>query len=111
MVEFSGLKVKLWAINAGLCPAIVHYLYGDPTYSIVYDIIKPYKNYPNYPKTIAYDRFNKAIWRLWIEVEYSFAIHQNLWTWNGFYLGLRLWQEAIISSAVLVILANSWTCI
>lgn len=110
MVELSGLEAKLRAINAGRRPAMALYLYGDPAYSTVYSIMGPYKNYPNYPRTAAYDRFNKAISRLRIEVEHGFAIHQNLWTWNSFHLGLRLQQGAVISYAVSVLLANAWTC-
>ena len=49
--------------------------------------------------------------RLRIEVEQGFALHQNLWTWNGFHLGLKLRQGAAVCYAVSVLLANIWTCI
>lgn len=49
--------------------------------------------------------------KLRIEVKYGFAIHQNLWTWNGFHLGLKLGQRVVVYYAVLVFLAtNAWTC-
>ena len=51
--------------------------YGDSAYSIVYNIIKPYKNFLNWPRTAAYNQFNKTISKLQIKVKYSFAIHQN----------------------------------
>lgn len=48
--------------------------------------------------------------RLRIEVEHGFAIHQNLWTWNGFHLGLKIRQAAAIGYAVSVLLSKIWTC-
>lgn len=110
MVELSGLEAKLRAVNTGRQPALALYLYGDPTYSTIYGIMGPYKNYPNQPRTAAHERFNKAMSRLRIEVEHGFAIHQNLWIWNGFHLGLKLWQGAAICYVVSVLLANAWTC-
>lgn len=71
----------------------------------------PYKNYFNRPRTLAHNCFNKAMSRLQIEVRYGFTLHQNLWTWNGFHLGLKLCQDAAICYAVSVFLANIWTCI
>lgn len=111
MVELSGLEARLRAVNAGRPPAMALYLYGDPAYSIIYGIMGPYRNYPNRPRTPAYDQFNKAMSRLRIEVEHGFAIHQKLWTWNGFHLGLKLRQGAAIGYAVSVLLANVWTCL
>ena len=111
MVELSGLEARLRAINAGRPPAMVLYLYGDPAYSTIYGIMGPYRNYPNRPRTPAHDQFNKAMSRLRIEVEHGFAIHQNLWTWNGFHLGLKLRQGAAVGYAVSVLLANVWTCL
>ncbi len=70
----------------------------------------PYKNYPGRPRTPAQEKFNKVISRLRIEVEHGFAIHQNLWTWNGFHLGLKIRQGAAIGYAVSVLLSNIWTC-
>lgn len=110
MVELSGLEGKLRSVNAGRRSARARYLYGDPAYSTIYGIMGPYKNYPNRPRTAAHERFNKTMSRLRIEVEHGFAIHQNLWTWNGFHLGLKLRQGAAICYAVSVLLANAWTC-
>lgn len=90
MVELFGLEVKHHTINAKYCLAIALYLYGDSTDSTIYDIIELYKNYPNHLRTAAYNQFNKAMSRLKIKIEYGFAIYQNFWTWNGFYLGLKL---------------------
>ena len=111
MVELSGLEARLRAVNAGRPPAMALYLYGDPAYSTIYGIMGPYRNYPNRPRTPAHDQFNKAMSRLRIEVEHGFAIHQNLWTWNGFHLGLKLRQGAAVGYAVSVLLANVWTCL
>ena len=66
----------------------------------------PYKNFPNRSRTPAHNRFNKAMAKLRIEVEHGFALHQNLWTWNGFHLGLKLRQGAAVCYAVSVLLAN-----
>lgn len=87
------------------------YLYGDPAYSTIYGIMGLYQNYPNRLRTPAHDQFNKAMSRLRIEVEHGFAIHQNLWTWNGFYLGLKLRQGVAVGYAVWVLLTNVWTCL
>ena len=71
--------------------------------------MEPYKNYPNHARTAAHNRFNKTISRLCIEVEHEFALYQNLWTWNGFHLDLKLCQGAAICYVVSVLLANIWT--
>lgn len=42
-------------------------------------------------------------------MEHGFALYHNLWTWNGFYLGLKFSQAARICYAVSVLLANIWT--
>ena len=110
MVEISGLVEKLRAVNGGRRPAHALYLYGDPAYCTVYGIMGPYKNYLGRPQTSAQEKFNKAMSRLRIEVEHGFAIHQNLWTWNGFHLGLKIRQGAAIGYAVSVLLSNIWTC-
>ncbi len=88
MVEMSDLEAKLQKINQKKRPAMALYLYEDLIYSTIYGIIEPYKNYFNRPRIPAYNCFNKAIAKLCIEVEHSFTLHQNLWTWNGFYFGL-----------------------
>lgn len=49
--------------------------------------------------------------RLRIEVEHGFAIHQNLWTWNGFHLNLKIRQGAAVEYTVSVLLSNIWTCL
>lgn len=54
------------------------YLHDNPTYSIVYNIMGSYQNYSNCPKTIAHNQFNKAKSKVLIDIEYGFAMHQNL---------------------------------
>lgn len=46
--------------------------------------------------------------KLRIEVEHGFALHQNLWIWNSFYLGLKLQQNAAVCYIIAVLLANAW---
>lgn len=48
--------------------------------------------------------------KLQIEFEYGFVKYQNQQIQNGFYSGLKLGQGAAICYAVLVLLANAWTC-
>ena len=110
IVEMSGLVKKLREVNGGRRPAHALYLYEDPAYCTVYGIMGPYKNYPGRPRTPAQEKFNKAISKLRIEVEHGFAIYQNLWTWNGFHLGLKICQRAAIGYAVSILLSNIWTC-
>ena len=90
MVELLELHKKLRAINAGRRPARVLYLYDDLEYCTIYGIMKPYRYYSNCLHTPAQDKFNKVMAILRIKVEHSFAIHQNLWTWNGFHLQLKV---------------------
>ncbi len=90
MVKLSGFEARLRAINAGCSLAMILYFYDDPAYFTIYGIMGPYQNYLNWPRTPTHDQFNKAMSHLHIEVEHGFAIHQNFWTWNGFYLGLKL---------------------
>ena len=111
MVEYPGLQENLRAVKAGRRPAHALYLYGNPAYSTVYGIMGPYKNYPGRPRTAAEDQFNKIMSELRIEVEHGFAIHQNVWAWNGFHLGLKICQGAAICYTVSVLLSNIWTCI
>lgn len=54
------------------------YLYEDLAYLIIYEIIGPYQNYLDWLRTPAYNWFIKIILKLRIEMEYKFAIHQNL---------------------------------
>ncbi len=110
MVELSGLAEKLRSVNGDRRPADALYLYGDPAYYTVYGIMGPYKNYPGRPRTPTQEKFNKAMAKLRIEVEHGFVIHQNLWTWNGFHLGLKIRQGAAVGYAVSVLLSNIWTC-
>lgn len=70
----------------------------------------PYKNYFGRHQTLAQKKFNKAITKLQIKVKHGFAIHQNLWTWNGFYLGLKISKKAVAEHAILVLILNIWTC-
>lgn len=69
---------------------IALYLYKNPTYCILYGIIKHYKNYYNWSKMTVYNLFNKIIAKLYIKVKYSFIIYQNFYTWNSFYLILKI---------------------
>lgn len=78
MVELLGLKAKLRTVNASCLLAMALYLYGNPAYSIIYGIMGPYQNYPNWPRTPTYNLFNKAISYLCIKVKHEFAIHKNL---------------------------------
>lgn len=78
MVEPSRLEIKLHTVNQENCSTITLYLYGNPVYAIIYQIMGPYKNYLGWPKTAVYNKFNKIILKLKIEREYSFTIHQNL---------------------------------
>lgn len=59
---------------------MIPYLYKNLAHYTLYDIMRPYKYYPYQPRTVAHNRFNKMMAKLRIEVEYGFALHQNLWT-------------------------------
>lgn len=109
MVKLSGLETKLRAVKSQQ-PNVALYLYDDPAYSTVYDIMGPYKNYPNWLKTTAHKRFNKVIFWLRIGIEYGVVIHQNLWTWNGFHLDLKFRQCITICYIDSVFIATIWTC-
>lgn len=80
MVKESDLAAKLQAINGGRRLAHALYLYGNLTYITIYEIMGPYKNYPSRSHTPTQEQFNKVMLRLRIEMEYDFAIYQNLWT-------------------------------
>lgn len=45
MVEFSGLKAKLYRIYLGRWAAQALYLHGNPAYFTIYKIMDLYKNY------------------------------------------------------------------
>ncbi len=111
MVEESSLAAKLQAVNRGCQPIYALYLYGNPAYTTIYGIMGPYKNYLSHSCTLAQEQFNKIMSRLQIEVEYGFAIHQNLWTWNRFHLGLKVSQGLPVYYAISVFLVNIWICI
>ena len=111
MVQLTELQEKLRTVNTGRRPALALYLYGDPAYSTVYGIMGPFKNHPGRLRTKEQNIYNKRMSKLRIEVEHGFALHQNLWTWNGFDLGLKLRQGAAVCYAVSVLLANIWTCL
>ncbi len=110
MVKPSGLAEKLRTVNRGCQAAHALYFYEDPAYSTIYGIMGLYKNFPSRSCTPAQDLFSKIMSRLQIEVEHGFVIHQNLWTWNGFHLGLKPSQRAEVCYAVSVFLASIWTC-
>lgn len=97
-------------INTSCAPVIALYFYSNPTYSTIYDIIDSYKNYLNYPKIVEHKQFNKVILRFRVKVDHGFAIHQNFWTWNGFYLRLKIQQGAEVGYAVLILLATVCIC-
>lgn len=109
IVELSGLEGKLKVMNIRRRPTQAFYSYGDPANPLVYKIIGPYKHYLGQSKTLAQNWFNKIISKLRIEVDYGFAIHQNLWTWNSFHLSLKLSQGATVCYAISVLLTNIWT--
>lgn len=111
IMGLSGLESKLREINSNRRPAHALYLYGDPAYCTIYGIMGPYKNYADRPRSEAHEQFNKAMSRVRIEVEHGFAIHQKLWTWNGFHLGLKLSPGAVVCYTISVLLANIWTCV
>lgn len=48
--------------------------------------------------------------KLSIEIKYGFMLHQNFWTWNGFYLELKFQQRAAVCYTVVVLLVNMWMC-
>lgn len=78
MVELSDIETKLFKVNYRRRLYITLYLYEDPTYYTVYDIMKPYKNYPNCLRIATHNWFNKLMAKLRIEIEYNFVRHQNL---------------------------------
>lgn len=77
MIELSSLKNKLGVMNIERKLIQTFYLYRDPAYLIVYNIIKPYKNYSGRPRTSVYNWFNKIISKLKIKIKHEFAIYQN----------------------------------
>lgn len=79
MVELSGLESKFRVINVGRRLDQAFYLYRDPIFSIVYNIIRLYKNYIGWPRTLTHNWFSKTMLKLKNEVEYKFTIYQNLW--------------------------------
>ena len=111
MVQMSQLQERLRAVNAGRPPSLALYLYGDPAYTTVYGIMGPFKNHQDRPRTSAQYAYNLRMSRLRIEVEHGFALHQNLWTMNGFHISLKVGQGAAVCYAVSVLLANIWTCL
>lgn len=55
-------------MNTRRRPAQALYLYRDPIYLIVYGILGSYKNYLGQLRTLAYNKFNKIMSNLKIEV-------------------------------------------
>lgn len=66
------------AINGVCQPVYTLYLYKNPTYSTIYDIMGLYKNYPQKSYTAIQEKFKKTMAKPQIEIEQGFAIHQNL---------------------------------
>ena len=78
IIKQSSLTKKLQAINGGWQSAYILYLYTNLAYSIIYKIMRPYKNYLSRPYTLIQNQFNKIILYLQIIIEYGFTIYQNL---------------------------------
>lgn len=106
IVEILSFIEKLGKMNRRQQPAYALYLYGDLTYYTIHSIIAFYKNYFGKPWTFTQKKFNKAMSRLRIKVEYHFTIYHNFWFWNNFYLGLKICQKVAIRYSVLVFLSN-----
>lgn len=106
MVEFSDMFEKLRVVNKCYWPIYTSYLYEDPAYSIVYSIMGPYKNYPQKSRIATEEKFNKTMAKLQIELEYGFAIYQNLQAWNNYYLQLKVLQGVVIRYVILAFLLN-----
>ena len=64
MVEPLSLETRLYEVNQGKHLAMALYLYKYPTYSTIYGIMGPYKNYSNWPKISVHNYFNKVIAKL-----------------------------------------------
>lgn len=77
MIELSSFEAKVGIINYRKLLFTALHLYSNLAYSIVYKIIKSYKNYLGLPKIAIYNRFNKMMLKRKIEVKYDFAIYQN----------------------------------
>lgn len=60
----SDLEIKIRAVNNNRRLAYTLYLYKDPAYYTVYEIIDPYKNYADKPRIEAHEQFNKAMSRV-----------------------------------------------
>lgn len=77
MIELSGFEAKVGIINYRKLLFTALHLYSNLAYSTVYKIIRSYKNYLGPPKITIYNRLNKIMLKLKIEVKYDFAIYQN----------------------------------
>lgn len=77
MVKLSDFEAKFCAININLPLAMALYLYNNPAYFTIYNIIGFYKNYLNQSKIVTYNQFNKAILKLYIKIKHDFAIYEN----------------------------------
>ncbi len=75
MIELSGLETKLRKVNQERRLTMALYLYRDPAYSTIEDIMESYKNYPNQIRTPVHNRFNKNMVKLHVEIEHSFAFY------------------------------------
>lgn len=78
MIELFGLAEKLRSVNGDWWPVNTLYLYRNPVYYTIYDIIGFYKNYSRKSWTPVQKKFNKAMAKLQIKAEYIFVIYQNL---------------------------------
>lgn len=88
------------------------WLYGDPAYQGSYGIMGSYRAFANRPVTHIQKKFNRRMSKLRIAVEHGFALHQNLWTFNGFRLGLKIEQSPVAAYYVVaVLLSNIYTCL
>lgn len=66
MVELLGLERRFCKVNQGKHLCMTLYLYKDPAYCTVYNIMGSYKNYLNRLRIAVYNQFNKAIAKLHI---------------------------------------------
>lgn len=78
IVELLDLEPKWHTVNERRYLAIILYLYDNPAYLTIYEIMRLYKNYLGRSKTIAYNRFSKIMAKLKIKIKHSFASHENL---------------------------------
>lgn len=71
--ELSSPKDKL--INTGYKLTWVFYLFENLFYLIIYNIIKPYKNYLKKRKFLSYNQFYMILSKTRIKIKYKFGIY------------------------------------